>query len=60
MSCQSKYKFIIIIRFHFSMIRGPHKIGGKATTQTFLGRKATTHHFLGRKAIPSRRRRIGI
>lgn len=41
------------------MIRGPHKIGGKATTQTLLGRKATHTHFLGRKAIPARRRRTG-
>jgi hypothetical protein len=41
------------------MIRGPSKIGGKATTQTLLGRKATTHHFLGRKSIPHRRRRVG-
>jgi len=41
------------------MIRGPHKIGGKATTQTLLGRKATSHHFLGRKSVPVRRRRSG-
>ena len=41
------------------MIRGAHKIGGKATTQTLLGRKATSLHFLGRKAIPTRRRRTG-
>lgn len=38
------------------MFRGVTKIGGKATTQTYLGRKATHHHFLGRKAIHSRKR----
>lgn len=41
------------------MYRGIHKIGGKATSQIYLGRKATQQHFLGRKSVPSRRRRTG-
>ena len=38
------------------MYRGTTKIGGKATTQLFLGRKAGQQQFLGRKAVHTRRR----
>ena len=38
------------------MYRGTNKIGGKATTPTYLGRKANQHHFLGRKSVHTRRR----
>ena len=35
------------------------KIGGKATSQIYLGRKANHQQFLGRKSVPHRRRRTG-
>lgn len=41
------------------MQRGITRLGGKATSQTFIGRKAPQPHFLGRKSIPHRRRRTG-
>jgi len=39
--------------------RGINRLGGKATTQIYLGRKANHHQFLGRKSVPIRRRRTG-
>ncbi len=41
------------------MSRGVRKLGGKATTQLFLGRKNTLTSFLGGKSIHARRRRAG-
>lgn len=35
------------------------KLGGKATSQTYLGRKANQQQYLGRKSVPYRRRRTG-
>ena len=39
--------------------RGINRLGGKATSQIYLGRKSNQPLFLGRKSVPFRRRRTG-